>query len=269
VILFARKCILIEMKIYLFGMWVESYDIAATAKVVTSQAFKGRNIMVVTPNVDHFLRWQKDVGFKKLYDMADYRLIDGMPILWLARLLSNFPSERITGVDLSLRVIAEAHKLQIPVALIGGSERASLLAKNNLLESYPTLDLFFSATPSASDLINPVYLANLSKDLARKERKIVLLCLGSPKQEKLYYNLNSLTPLTGAYLCVGGTIDFLAHSVRRAPNFIQKLGLEWFYRFMQEPGRLFRRYFVSGIFFLPFLVKAIFKSFLARFTITK
>jgi N-acetylglucosaminyldiphosphoundecaprenol N-acetyl-beta-D-mannosaminyltransferase len=265
VITFLRQCILYVMKINIFGMWVESFDISAIAKQVTSQAAKGENLMVVTPNVDHFLRWQKNAEFRKLYEMADYRLIDGMPILLLARLLSKGVSERITGVDFSIRVVSEAHALQLPIALIGGSENASQLARNNLLRSFPTLDIFYSATPSTSDLADPVYLTNLSKELARKEQKIVLLCLGSPKQEQLYFNLNSITSLTGAYLCVGGTIDFFANLVKRAPGFIQKLGFEWFYRFMQEPTRLFRRYFVSSFFFLPFLIKAIFQSFSAKF----
>jgi len=257
------------MKIDIFGMWIQSHDISATAKEVISQVSEGKNLMVVTPNVDHFLRWQKNAGFRKLYELADYRLIDGMPILWLARLLNKGASERITGVDFSLRLIAEAHKLQIPIALIGGSETASLLAKNNLEKAYPSLDIFYSATPSASELANPVYLAKLSNELAGREQKIVLLCLGSPKQEQLYCDLNSISPLTGAYLCVGGTIDFLAKLVKRAPGFIQKFGFEWFYRFMQEPARLFRRYCVSSIFFLPFLVKAIFQSSSIKFRLAK
>jgi N-acetylglucosaminyldiphosphoundecaprenol N-acetyl-beta-D-mannosaminyltransferase len=252
------------VKIDIFGLWVESYDLSSVASEIVSKAAGSENVLVVTPNVDHFLRWQKDSDFKKLYEQANYRLIDGMPILWLTRLLQKSDSKRITGVDLSLEIIKQANEMQIPLALIGGSEIAMKLARNNLLKSNPSLDIFFSATPSAVELRSSSYLEYLSSKLASRNQKIVLLCLGSPKQEQLYFDLNHINSLTGAFLCVGGTIDFLANLKKRAPVFVQRLGLEWFYRFIQDPFRLFRRYFISGIFIAPYFIRALIQSVFLR-----
>lgn len=244
------------MRVDIFGMWVDSYDLVKVASEITSKAARSQGLMVVTPNVDHFLRWRKSEEFRKLYDNASYRLIDGMPILWLARALNKNESIRITGVDLSLEIISNAVQQRIPIALIGGSELALKLASQNLQITHPNIHIFLAVSPTAKELISQNYLKNLFKDLSVKSQKVVLLCLGSPKQEQLYSDLNAIGPLCGAFLCVGGTIDFLANLKKRAPNFVQKIGFEWLYRFSQEPVRLFSRYFIFGLFIFPYLFRA-------------
>jgi N-acetylglucosaminyldiphosphoundecaprenol N-acetyl-beta-D-mannosaminyltransferase len=248
------------MRVDIFGMWVESDDLKKVASEITSRAAESRNLMVVTPNVDHFLRWQKSSEFRELYGYAEYRLIDGMPILWLARLISKNKSMRITGVDLSLEIISCAVQKKLPVALIGGSELALKLASQNLRLAYPGIQIYLTTSPNAADLSNSEYLNELVTQLSLEPRKIVLLCLGSPKQEKLYFDLNAIAGLSGAFLCVGGTIDFLANLKKRAPQFVQITGFEWLYRFSQDPVRLFRRYFISGVFIFPYLLKAVVRN---------
>jgi N-acetylglucosaminyldiphosphoundecaprenol N-acetyl-beta-D-mannosaminyltransferase len=240
----------------IFGLKVENRSISQVAHEITSRAEASENFMVVTPNVDHFLRWQKDVTFRKLYEQADYQLIDGVPILWLARLLGDKVSERITGVDLSIEVIRLAHQTGVAVALVGGSDEAMQLAKGNLLKRFPNLDIFFTATPRFEQLTSANYQDFLAEKLSQRDRKIVLFCLGSPKQEILYSQLNEKFELSGAYLCVGGTIDFIAKLKKRAPKVLQKLGLEWAYRFMQEPARLFRRYFCRDTLIIFYFLRA-------------
>ena len=241
----------------IFGLQVDNRTIAQVALEIICRAQTNDNFMVVTPNVDHFLRWQRDTTFRKLYEQADYQLIDGVPILWLARLLGDKVSERITGVDLSIEVINLAHQMGIAVAVVGGSEKAMEMAKVNLLERFPKLDIFFTATPKFEQLTSTNYQEFLAQKLSERDRKIVLFCLGSPKQEILYSQLNERFELSGAYLCVGGTIDFIAKLKKRAPKVLQKLGLEWFYRFMQEPVRLFWRYFYKDIFIIRYFWRAL------------
>jgi N-acetylglucosaminyldiphosphoundecaprenol N-acetyl-beta-D-mannosaminyltransferase len=245
------------MRIDLFGMWVESFDQSQVCKDILSSASESHPSLVVTPNVDHFLRWQRDLKFRDLYDKAEFRLIDGMPILLLARLLSKEPSERITGVDLSIEVIKGAAVSGIPLAIIGGSQQAMKEACDKVSKTYPALQIFFTSTPTSEELESSTYLDYLTAELGKRKEKIVLLCLGSPKQEQLYFDLLKSQSITGTYLAVGGTIDFLADLKKRAPGVIQRIGMEWFFRFIQEPRRLFRRYFISGLTFLPYLLKAL------------
>jgi N-acetylglucosaminyldiphosphoundecaprenol N-acetyl-beta-D-mannosaminyltransferase len=245
-------------KIDLFGLSVESWDRTQVTSDLIRLVSSKRSIMVVTPNVDHFLRWQKDNSFRELYALADYRLIDGMPILWLSKLLSAKKSERITGVDLTNSVLVEANNRKFPLAIVGGSPGVMESARENITRIFPQIDLYLTLTPESNELEDPEFLDYLSSSLAKREEKIVLLCLGSPKQEKLYADLVSKHQATGVFLCVGGTIDFLANSKQRAPRLLQKIGFEWLFRFSQEPVRLFHRYFVRDVFIIRFLLRAIF-----------
>ena len=245
------------MRADVFGMWVESNNLEEVAREIVSKSSNHESVMVVTPNVDHFLRWKSDKNFRYLYKKADYCLIDGMPILWLARLLNESRSERITGIDLSLKVLEYSLKKNVPIAIIGGSPTAMLLAKKNLNEMFPGLNIFLTSTPSPSELTKTEYLESISKELSKEQNKVVLLCLGSPKQEQLYADLSTIAKQSGSFLCVGGTIDFIASTKKRAPIFVQRSGFEWLYRFAQEPKRLFYRYFVAGIKIIPFLLAAI------------
>jgi N-acetylglucosaminyldiphosphoundecaprenol N-acetyl-beta-D-mannosaminyltransferase len=245
------------MRIDIFGMWVESYALSRVSTDILSKTNGSTSVLVVTPNVDHFLRWQRESNFRTLYDKADFRLIDGMPILLLARLLCKGDSQRVTGIDLSIELVKLAAESGIPVAIIGGSQRAITLASENLLKTHPTLQVFFTSSPTSEQLVDSTYIAYVANALSQHKAKVVLLCLGSPKQEQFYFDLLQAHSVTGTYLAVGATIDFLANLKKRAPIIVQKIGLEWIFRLIQEPKRLFRRYFVSGIFILPYLIRAL------------
>ncbi len=246
----------------IFGLLVDDRSFNVVALEIAHRAQTSDNFAVVTPNVDHFLRWQRDNTFRILYEKADYRLIDGAPILWLARLLGDKLSQRITGVDLSIKVIGLAEQMGIALALVGGSDEAMEMAKANLRKSFPELNIFFTVTPTFEQLTDTNYQEYLALKLSEYDHKVVLLCLGSPKQETLYSQLDERFEISGAYLCVGGTIDFIAKLKRRAPRSLQRLGLEWFYRFTQEPVRLFRRYFCTDV----FIVRYFWRAFRLRIT---
>jgi N-acetylglucosaminyldiphosphoundecaprenol N-acetyl-beta-D-mannosaminyltransferase len=101
------------------------------------------------------------------------------------------------------------------------------------------------------------WLEATARELQRYPAKIVALCLGSPKQERLFADLQATpTGISGAYLCVGAAIDFAAGTVPRAPKLVQDLGLEWLHRLLQEPRRLWRRYLVEDVAVARYFVAA-------------
>jgi N-acetylglucosaminyldiphosphoundecaprenol N-acetyl-beta-D-mannosaminyltransferase len=245
----------------IFGLSVDSRSASEVADEICERTAAGLKSMVVTPNVDHFLRWQRDNHFRKLYNEADFCLADGMPIVWLAKLLATPNCNRITGVDFTLEILARGEELNLPVAIIGGTDSVLELAKANLILKYPKIDVFLMESPSTDDLNDSEYLLKLSSKLSVHSYKIVLLCLGSPKQEQLYLDLTKIKKQRGAYLCVGATVDFLAGAKKRAPKILQALGLEWAFRFLQEPKRLFRRYFLNNSQIVFYFVKAFWLKF--------
>jgi len=213
---------------------------------------------VVTPNLDHFRRWEGDPHFRSLYRHAGLTVLDGTPLVWLAR-RQGARATRITGVDLVEKAFAAASRSSVPIAIVGGEPGTAESAASNLLATYPGLSVVFTGSPTADDLRDPGYLALLADAFSDYPELIVALCVGSPKQEQLAFDLQELGA-TGAYLCVGAAVDFFAGRFNRAPRIVQRLGFEWVYRMAQEPRRLFKRYFVGGLFFLPYAARTVFRA---------
>lgn len=214
--------------------------------------------LVVTPNVDHFLRWNRDSDFRELYELASMRTIDGAPLALLARIETGRGDvRRITGVDLFSAAAREMARLGVPVSIVGGAPGVAAQALDRLEREIPGFLRGVADCPSAADLRDDDYVATLGSSLSAVGPHMVGLCLGSPKQEDLFRRLkDSGVAPAGAYLGVGAAVDFIAGSVARAPAWIQGLGAEWLYRLAQEPGRLWRRYLVDDAAFAPILVRA-------------
>jgi N-acetylglucosaminyldiphosphoundecaprenol N-acetyl-beta-D-mannosaminyltransferase len=221
--------------------------------------------LIVTPNVDHFLRWRKDEIFTQVYSQASLSVLDGMPLVWLARISGHDEATRVTGVDLFTALIRKSAENGIAVALIGGRPEVLEQARLRLCEQHPNLDLFLTVSPSPEDLTDPEFISKLARDLQAREHKLVGLCLGSPKQELLFTALEQ-AGVTGAYIGAGAAVDFLAGNVKRAPSWMQKTGLEWLFRLIQEPGRLWRRYLVDDIGIIPIIFSAAFSRLTGKQT---
>lgn len=233
------------MKHYLFGMPYDDTDVSQTVAAILSHASAGNQTLVVTPNVDHFLRWQKSPRFRELYDKAGIGVLDGTPLVWLARLLGQ-PAGRLTGVDLTLAVLPSLEELEGSFALVGGQDEIQTAAVHKIRARHPGLRNVWGVSPSSADLASGEYVDGLARELkALSGPLVVALCLGSPKQEELFGVLADRL-VRGTFLGVGATVDFMAGRKIRAPKAVQALGLEWLFRLIQEPRRLWRRYLVDG-----------------------
>lgn len=210
--------------------------------------------LVVTPNSDHFLRWQRSADFRTLYAHASLVVPDGFPLTVMARLAGQPEATRVTGVDLFMAAMDQAVLQNIPVAIIGGKDGVAATAASNLVRDRPGLRFFLLESPAPEELDDETYVLALADRLAAEPRKIVALCLGSPKQEQLFDALSRDTRLAGCFLAVGAAVDFAAGTARRAPAFMQKHGLEWMFRLAQEPQRLWRRYLLDNTRILPYVL---------------
>ncbi|MFJ5861599.1 WecB/TagA/CpsF family glycosyltransferase [Pseudarthrobacter sp. NPDC092439] len=226
----------------LHGLKIHDVSMPEAADAVVSFAADGRANLVVTPNSDHYLRWQDSPAFRELYGLAALVVPDGFPLVLMAHLEGRRSVQRIPGVDLFYASMRLAAQTGIPVGLIGGKQGVAGKAAQNLAAVMPGLRVFLTESPNPEELADPAYVADLRSRLGREPAKVVALCLGSPKQEELFRALTADGNTTGCYLGVGAAIDFAAGEVRRAPRAVQDAGLEWLYRLGQEPRRLWKRY---------------------------
>jgi len=244
------------MQTNLFGMDVSVITLGqAVEKAIASSRLDAS--LVVTPNLDHLQRFIEDPKFRELYSLSNLTLADGMPIVWFARIMNRITLERITGVDFFTACLGAAELNQVQVAIVGGSDEVLALAAAKIREMHPRLGPIFIASPSWEEIQNPHYIEILRANLSGPSPKIVALCFGSPKQELIFESVFKGSGIIGTFIGAGATVDFLAGTKKRSPKFIQRLGLEWFFRFSLEPKRLFRRYFGNLITFVKLFTKAL------------
>lgn len=219
---------------------------------------RGRGGRVVTPNLDHLRRASTDPDFAGLVAEADLVLADGMPLVWASRLQGTPLPERVAGSTLVDTLAAAAAEHGRSLFLLGGAPGAAEGAARELQQRYPSLRIVGTFCPPFGFENDPEELARLEAAVIGANPDIVYVALGSPKQEKLTRRLAPLLPQAW-WLGVGISLSFLAGDVRRAPAWVQRLGLEWAHRLAQEPGRLARRYLVQGLpFGIRLLVGALF-----------
>jgi N-acetylglucosaminyldiphosphoundecaprenol N-acetyl-beta-D-mannosaminyltransferase len=217
---------------------------------VLSQLAAGNGGWVATLNVDICRAVHRDPALCALVGEAPLAVPDGMPLLWAARLLGTRLADRVTGSSLIFSLSEAAARAGRSVYLLGGEPGVPEQADRELCRRYPDLKVAGTdAPPPGFDATDAGIDAVLGK-LATAAADIVFVGLGFPKQEKLIARLGPALP--GAwFVACGAAIPFAAGALPRAPRWMQRFGLEWLFRLLSEPRRLFRRYLVDD---LPFAV---------------
>ena len=201
---------------------------------------------ILTPNADHIVKLQKDTEFQKVYEQADMVVIDGSPILWIGDSLGVPFKEKITGADMLPKVCERAAKEDKTVFILGAGKDVAKTAAEALKKKYKGIRIVGIYGPSMEFEEDDAEIEKAIAMVNQKNPDILVLSLGSPKQEKFIYKYREKMKF-GVALPFGAAVDFAAGNINRAPEWMRKADMEWLYRFFQEPGRLFKRYFITDI----------------------
>jgi N-acetylglucosaminyldiphosphoundecaprenol N-acetyl-beta-D-mannosaminyltransferase len=216
---------------------------------------------VCTGNLDHLVLADRDPAFKAAYRAADLVVADGAPVVWLSRIASaaSLP-ERVAGSDLFWEIARASGEASLRLFLLGGSPGSAARAAEVIEERHGNARVVGTYCPPRETFETEAEQERIRKIVRHAAPDILLVAFGAPKQEKwIAANRHSLAvPVS---IGVGGSFEMAAGIVRRAPVWVQKSGLEWLYRFAQEPTRLFRRYFVDD---LPYLAGAAARALVQR-----
>ena len=209
---------------------------------------------VVTPNVDHLVKLQSDPEFQQIYLQASLVLADGVPLLWAARYLGTPLKEKISGSDLFPALCEVLANKGYSAFFLGGREGAAEGAKRKLQIQYPGLRVVGVYSPPFGFEKDAEENKKIIQMLKTTQPDILFVGLGAPKQEKWiakYRNEYDIPVSIG----IGVSFEFVAGMVKRAPRLMQKIGLEWFWRLILEPRRLWRRYLVDDRKFISYLLQ--------------
>ena len=233
-------------RIEFLNTYIDNLTASEAKNAVDSLIQAGGNHYVVTPNSDIVVKMQDDTELKEICDKADLILTDGQIVVKLSRYLGNPIKERVCMTDFVWDVFDLAIKKDYRVFLFGGKEDVLFKATENIKKRLPELKIVDSYSPPFGFEKNEEMLEEANRRIKASDADILIVFLGCPKQEKFIYQ-NKDKYQVPISITMGGCVDFIAGKVKRAPLWMQNIGLEWFYRFLQEPKRMFRRYFVDDI----------------------
>lgn len=207
---------------------------------------KGNPSYVVTPNVDHIVKLERDEEFQEVYRNADLILTDGMPLLWISKFKKNPIKEKVSGSDLFPKVCELAAQKGYKVFLLGAAEGIADKAALNLKNKYNGLNIIGTYSPSYGFETKPEEIQYIIDKIRSAKPNILAIGLGAPKQEKFIYKYKDSLNVPVS-LAIGASIDFEAGNIKRAPLWMQNFGLEWLYRLLREPKRMFKRYLIDDL----------------------
>jgi N-acetylglucosaminyldiphosphoundecaprenol N-acetyl-beta-D-mannosaminyltransferase len=227
----------------ILGMRVDSISYAEATSQLITWGRERMNVYICVANVHMTMKAYDSPIFRDIVNHADMVTPDGVPLVWMLRLKGLRKQERVYGPTLMLHVLESAAENKIPVGFYGGAPEVLDSLKNRMQARYPKLNIVYSFSPQFRDL-------NLDEDRIIVENinqsgvQILFVGLGCPKQE--YWMARHRDMVKAVMLGVGAAFDFHAGTKRQAPSWMQKIGLEWLFRFAIEPRRLWRRYLYNN-----------------------
>jgi N-acetylglucosaminyldiphosphoundecaprenol N-acetyl-beta-D-mannosaminyltransferase len=223
---------------HILGMRVDATSYAHAAHEILGWAHHGESRYVCVATVNNVIEAYDDPAYGAIMEAADLVTPDGMPLVWALRLLGVPTATRVYGPDLTPVVCQLAAEEGVPVGFYGGAQDVLEELTVKLTRRFPGLKVTYQASPPFRPLTADEERRTL-EDLDRSGARILFVGLGTPKQERW---MAAHKQVNAVMLGVGAAFDFLAGTKRQAPRLVQRLGLEWLYRLVYEPRRLWRRY---------------------------
>lgn len=238
----------------LLNTYVNNIDMNEALSAIEDMVKVGERKYVVAINVDVVMKIENDSYLKKIIDNADMVLVDGKPLIWISKIHKKPVKAKISGSDLVPLLCTEAAQKGYSLFIIGGKDGIAEKAKLRLKQQHPNINIVGTYAPPVGFEKDEAELEKINSMISEKQPDLLIACFGCPKQEKwIYENYQKYDAKVS--ICAGATVDFLAGNINRAPKWMSNHGFEWFYRFLQEPKRMFRRYFIDDVKIIKLVLK--------------
>lgn len=239
-----------NQRIEMMGCYIDNLSMEDTLQKIEGFIQSGRAHQHVVVNVDKLVKASRDEELRRIINECALINVDGMPVVWASRLLGKPLKERVAGVDLFEALMKRSAEKGWRVFLLGAKEEVVSGVKRIYEARFPG----FQVAGYRNGYWKPEEEADVVEQIKSARADLLFVAISSPKKEQFLgrYQAQMQVPFA---MGVGGTFDVAVGKVKRAPVWMQKAGLEWFYRFLQEPTRMFRRYFIEDMAFFGLLVK--------------
>jgi N-acetylglucosaminyldiphosphoundecaprenol N-acetyl-beta-D-mannosaminyltransferase len=238
-------------------MNVDVTSLADASSRIINLAESGKSGYVCVANVHMCMESFDDPVFAGVVNRADIVVPDGKPLVWGQKLLGSAEADHVRGSDLLLAVCMNAEKKSIPIGLYGGTEESLLNFRIFLQKKFPDLSIVYAYSPPFREH-SLEENQNVVKDIRQSGAKILFVGIGCPKQEKWMARQRNAFPCV--MIGVGAAFDFFSGRKKHAPVWMQQIGLEWFFRLINEPRRLWKRYILQNPRFIYYFFTQIMKN---------
>jgi len=246
-------------RIKLLGIEIDNLDMKESIYKIEELIKISKYSMVFTPNTQRLIGAQKDKNVKKIYDHADLLIPDGMSIIWASKILGNQLKERVAGSDLFPLFCKAAVKSGYKLFFLGAEPGIADKAKELLTMQNPGIKIVGTYSPPYGFENHLEEINKIIGIIKKRQPDVLFIGLGFPKEEKFVWKYKNeyRAPVS---IGIGATFDFIAGKVKRAPKWMQSCGLEWFWRLIQEPRRLWKRYLIGNTVFIWLVFKELIKT---------
>ena len=227
------------MKQPLLNAWVNNLNWEEALREIDGLIAGKEPSYLTEVNVDVLVKMEEDPYLKRIVNEADLTLVDGQPLIWISRLGKEPVKAKISGSDLAWVLCERAEKKGYSIFILGGGDGAADEAAGNLRRKFPNLNIAGTCAPAWGFEQDEQEKRRILEAVLKAGPDLLFVCLGCPKQEKwIYENYR----LCGAKLslCSGGTVDFIAGRVKRAPKWWIDHNAEFAYRLIRQPKRITR-----------------------------
>jgi len=234
----------------LFGIPIAGVNPEDALDIVEKAVISRQKLHIGVVNAAKIVNMGKNPELRDSVLESDIIFADGMSVVWASKILGTPLPSRVTGIDLMFGMLARADRANFRVYLLGATDEVLNQVRGNIAKDYPGCTI--------AGFHNGYFSAEEEEDIARNIKEsgpdILLVAITSPKKENF---LGKWAHLIDTPVChgVGGSFDVYAGKVKRAPELWQRLGLEWLYRVLQEPGRMWKRYLFTNAAFLTLILK--------------
>jgi len=238
-----------QSKVQLLNITVDNF----TMRELLEKLHKG---MVITPNVDHLVKLQSDREFYNVYQQSEFCICDSQILMYAARFLGTPFKEKLSGSDL-FPAFCRFHRSnpKIKIFLMGGAPGVAETARQKINSRIGREIIIAAHSPSFGFEKNADECAKLVEMIQASGATVLAVGVGAPKQEKWIAYHRHLLSNIDIFMAVGATIDFEAGNIRRAPKWVSRIGMEWLFRIMEDPKRLWKRYLVDDLPFFSLILK--------------
>ncbi len=231
--------------------YVDNYSMDETIDIINKAIKEKEKINHVVINAAKVVALQKDLELRKSVNNCDLINADGQAIVWASKILGKPIKERVAGIDIMQRLVALASKENYKIFFLGAKEEVVKKVVDKYTKQYNESII----AGYRNGYFCEEEEEDIAKNIADSGANILFVAISSPTKEKFLYNHRDILSSIDFTMGVGGSFDVVSGLVKRAPIWMQLNGLEWFYRLIQEPKRMWRRYLIGNSKFIFLVIK--------------